>query len=64
MGLTNREWINLIAKEFNVNNTTAKEMLHAMYEVRKRKCDYLDYLERQSRIKQEQLEWECINPNN
>ena len=33
--MTNREWINLIAKEFNVSNTIAKGMLHSMYETKK-----------------------------
>ena len=32
--MTNREWINLIAKEFNVSNTIAKGMLHSMYEAK------------------------------
>lgn len=29
--MTNKEWVNLIAKEFNCSNTMAKGMLHAMY---------------------------------
>ena len=33
--MTNREWINLIAKEFNVSNTVAKGMLHSMYEAKR-----------------------------
>ena len=33
--MTNREWMLLIAKEFNVSNTVAKRMLSAMYQVRK-----------------------------
>lgn len=33
--MTNKEWINLIAKEFNVSNTIAKGMLHSMYETKK-----------------------------
>ena len=31
--MTNHEWIGLIAKEFNVSNSIAKQMLHAMYKV-------------------------------
>lgn len=38
--MTNKEWIDLIAKEFSVSNNIAKEMLHAMYEARKRKLDF------------------------
>lgn len=33
--MTNREWIDLIAKEFNVSNSMAKHMLHGMYEAKK-----------------------------
>ena len=33
--MTNREWINLISKEFNVSNTVAKGMLHSMYEAKR-----------------------------
>ena len=33
--MTNREWIDLIAKEFNVSNTVAKGMLHSMYEAKR-----------------------------
>lgn len=33
--MTNKEWINLIAKEFNVSNTIAKGMLHSMYEAKR-----------------------------
>lgn len=32
--MTNKEWVNLIAKEFNCSNTMAKGMLHAMYKAR------------------------------
>lgn len=32
--MTNKEWINLITKEFNCSNTIAKGMLHAMYKAR------------------------------
>lgn len=56
--MTNREWMLLIAKEFNVSNSVAKEMLHAMMEVKKvkeasykpsevyfdNKDDYIKYL--------------------
>lgn len=33
--MTNREWIDLLVKEFNVSRTSAKEMLHAMMSVKK-----------------------------
>ena len=33
--MTNPEWVELISKEFNVNRTIAKKMLHGMYEARK-----------------------------
>lgn len=33
--MKNREWRDLIAKEFNVSNTVAKGMLHAMYTAKK-----------------------------
>lgn len=33
--MTNREWTELIAKEFNVSNSLAKSMLSAMMKVRK-----------------------------
>lgn len=33
--MTNKEWVNLIAKEFNVSNTVAKGMLHSMYEAKR-----------------------------
>lgn len=29
--MTNKEWVLLISKEFNVSHTVAKGMLHAMY---------------------------------
>lgn len=29
--MSNNEWISIIAREFKVSRTTAKEMLHAMY---------------------------------
>lgn len=29
--MTNKEWMLLISKEFNVSHTVAKGMLHAMY---------------------------------
>ena len=29
--MTNKEWMSLISKEFNVSHTVAKGMLHAMY---------------------------------
>lgn len=35
--LTNQEWIKIIAEGFHVSNSVAKEMLHAMYEVKKYK---------------------------
>ena len=37
--MSNNEWISLIAREFKVSRTTAKEMLHAMYAVKKLKTD-------------------------
>jgi len=33
--MDNKEWVMLIAKEFNVSNSIAKQMLHAMYECKK-----------------------------
>ena len=35
--MSNSEWISLISREFKVSRTTAKEMLHAMYVVKKLK---------------------------
>lgn len=32
--MTNAEWKELIAKEFNVSKATANEMLHAMYKAK------------------------------
>ena len=37
--MSNNEWISLIASEFKVSRTIAKEMLHAMYAVKKLKTD-------------------------
>ena len=37
--MSNNEWISLIAREFKVSRTTAKEMLHSMYAVKKLKTD-------------------------
>ena len=37
--MSNNEWIQLIAREFKVSRTTAKEMLHSMYAVKKLKTD-------------------------
>lgn len=34
--MTNKEWVDLITKEFNCSKSIAKEMLHAMYEVREK----------------------------
>lgn len=33
--MTNKEWIDLLSKEFNVSRTSAKEMLHLMMSVKK-----------------------------
>ena len=33
--MTNREWIDLISKEFNCSRSIAKEMLHAMYNTKR-----------------------------
>lgn len=30
--MTNKEWTNLIAKEFNISNAKAKGILHSMYQ--------------------------------
>lgn len=35
--MSNNEWVTLIAYEFEVSRSTAKEMLHAMYAVKKAK---------------------------
>ena len=32
--MTNKEWMLLISKEFNVSHTVAKGMLHAMYKAK------------------------------
>lgn len=44
--MTNREWKELIAKEFGVSKSLANEMLHAMYETKNIKERLLSYLER------------------
>lgn len=31
---TNKEWIELLSKEWNVSNTTAKEMAHVMHKLK------------------------------
>ena len=31
--MSNNEWMTLVAKEFNVSNTVAKKMVHAMMDV-------------------------------
>lgn len=36
---TNREWMELLSKEWDVSNTTAKEMVHAMHKL-KEQADY------------------------
>lgn len=36
--LTNKEWVKIIAENFNVSNSVAKDMLHAMYSVYKIKA--------------------------
>lgn len=35
--MSNSEWVTLIASDFEVSRSTAKEMLHAMYAVKKNK---------------------------
>ena len=48
--MTNKEWTDLIAKEFGVSNSCAKGMLHAMYETKKRlSMSGLSYRERQEK---------------
>ncbi len=48
--MTNKEWTDLIAKEFEVSNSCAKGMLHAMYETKKRlSMSGLSYRERQEK---------------
>lgn len=32
---TNKEWIDLLTKEFDISRTSAKEMLHVMMSVKK-----------------------------
>jgi hypothetical protein len=33
--MTNREWIDLLSKEFNVSRTSARNMLHALMVIKK-----------------------------
>ena len=35
--MINKEWIDLISKEFNCSRSVAKEMLHAMYNTKRSK---------------------------
>lgn len=60
--MSNREWMLLISKEFNVSNTIAKGMLSAMYHAKK----YLEIpkevhkqnIEEEIKRKQQIEEWE------
>ena len=33
--MTNREWIDLLSKEFNVSRTSARDMLHALMTIKR-----------------------------
>lgn len=33
--MTNKEWLDLLSKEFNVSRTSARDMLHAMMSIKK-----------------------------
>lgn len=33
--MTNKQWIDLLSKEWNVSRTCAKEMLHTLFEIQK-----------------------------
>lgn len=33
--MTNKEWIDLLSKEFNVSRTSARDMLHAMMTIKR-----------------------------
>lgn len=44
--MTNKEWIDLLSKEWNVSRTVAKTMLHLMYEEKKKSDNLKKVLDR------------------
>ncbi len=60
--MTNKEWMELIAKEFNVSNTVAKGMLSAMYKAKKYLAVSRDVhnqeKENAERLERQMQEWE------
>ena len=58
--MTHKEWETLIAKEFNVSNSVAKEMYHQMsetYELKKASMEYRKIMEA-SRNKNHRADYE------
>lgn len=47
--MTNKEWTDLLSKEFHVSRTTAKNMLHVLMSIKKsiNICNYCKYAERE-----------------
>lgn len=60
--MTNREWTELIAKEFNCSNTMAKGVFHAMLQARKvllvNKDVRKERAEEEKRMERQFAEWE------
>jgi hypothetical protein len=60
--MTNKEWTELIAKEFNCSNTMAKGMFHAMLQARKillvSKDVRKERAEEEKRMERQFAEWE------
>lgn len=54
--MTNKEWIDLLSKEFNVSRTSAKDMLHQIMII---KC--YDNLKKQSNQRRDTIEKLDVN---
>ena len=59
--MSNHEWVELIAKEFNCSNSTAKSMFHSMLVTHKRAVNKDGYMGKAEQERKEELqmqEWE------
>lgn len=58
--MTNKEWTDLLSKEFRVSRTTAKNMLHVLMTIKKsiNICNYCKYAD------METYEFPCIDCKN
>ena len=57
--MTNKEWVDLLQKEFNVSRTVAKEMLHGLMTVKQ----HDNFIRQFQPLNQNRLYGKRVNPN-